>query len=79
MKEYPGWNIEAVNMTEDESQIMLKLMQLDKKYRIPIALHEIEGYSIKEIAKITGISEANVKKHLYRGKAALRNKLKGAV
>ncbi len=40
-----------------------------------IHLREIEGYSYKEIASITGMSEEQVKVYLHRARIALRNKL----
>lgn len=58
---------------------MSELMQLDEKYRIPIVLHEIEGYSAKEIGKILDLSETNVRNRLFRGKAVLREKLEGVI
>lgn len=84
LEDYPGWDADAVNtaaedlMTE-ESEVMLELMQLDEKYRLPIVLHEIEGYSAKEIGKIMEITETNVRNRLYRGKAMLRQRLKGVM
>ena len=78
LEEYPGWDAETACM-EEESQIMSELMQLDEKYRIPIILHEIEGYSAKEIGKILDLSETNVRNRLFRGKAVLRKKLEGVV
>ena len=79
LDEYPGWDVEAVSQAEDESDIMIALVQLDEKYRIPIVLHEIEGYSIKEIGKIMGLSETNVSNRIFRGKKMLRKNLEGAV
>lgn len=76
---YPGWDAQAVEEAEGESLVMLELMQLDEKYRIPIVLHEIEGYSEKEIAGMLGLSETNVGNRLFRGKKMLKNKLEGAV
>lgn len=84
LDDYPGWDAEAVDMAASdlmtaESEVMLELMQLDEKYKLPIVLHEIEGYSAKEIGKIMGLTEANVRNRLYRGKAQLRQRLKGAM
>lgn len=79
LEEHPGWDVEAACMMEEESQVMSELMQLDEKYRIPIILHEIEGYSAKEIGKILNLSETNVRNRLFRGKAVLRKKLEGVV
>ncbi|MGN0342514.1 MAG: RNA polymerase sigma factor [Roseburia sp.] len=79
LDEFPGWDAEAVESAEGESMVMLELMQLDEKYRIPIVLHEIEGYSAKEIAKILGLSETNVGNRIFRGKKILKKSLEGAV
>lgn len=76
---YPGWDVHATYMVEDESYVLSELMQLDDKYRIPIVLHDIEGYSAKEIGKILNLSETNVRNRIFRGKAVLRVKLEGVV
>jgi RNA polymerase sigma-70 factor (ECF subfamily) len=36
-------------------------------------LRDYEGYSYKEIGDITGLSEAQVKINIYRGRVALKN------
>lgn len=77
LEEYPGWDAEAICMLEEESPIMSELMKLEDKYRIPIVLHEIEGYSTKEIGKIMDLSDGNVRTRLCRGKAKLRKILEG--
>lgn len=79
LAEYPGWNAQAVSAAEEESEVMLALAQLNEKYRIPIVLHEIEGYSHKEIAEILGLSETNVGNRIFRGKKILRKWLEGEV
>ena len=79
LDEYPGWDVEAACEVEAESHVMSELMQLDEKYRIPIVLHEIEGYSAKEIGKMLKLSETNVRNRLFRGKAVLRKKLEGVM
>ena len=78
LDEYPGWDTKAVYM-EEESQVMRELMQLDEKYRIPIVLYEIEGYSAKEIGEMLDLSETNVRNRLFRGKAVLRKRLEGGI
>lgn len=77
LDDYPGWDMQAVEVMEEESQLFLELLQLDEKYRIPIVLHEIEGYSIREISKILNLTETNVRNRLFRGKAMLRKNWKG--
>jgi RNA polymerase sigma-70 factor (ECF subfamily) len=51
------------------------LTHLPPSYRMVVVLREIEGLSAKEVATITGISEANVKTRLHRARLALRKQL----
>jgi RNA polymerase sigma factor (sigma-70 family) len=48
------------------------LSRLTEQQRIAIMLRDYEGYSYKEISDITGLSEANVKINIYRGRIALK-------
>lgn len=49
------------------------LARLPENQKISVILRDYEGYSYKEIADITGMSEAQVKINIYRGRLALRN------
>lgn len=60
-----------------ESGVFSEVMNLQEKYRIPFILHYVEGYSVREIAKILQISQQNVKVRLYRSRNLLRIRLKG--
>ena len=44
-------------------------------YRVIVVLREIEGLSTREVATVTGISEANVKTRLHRARMMLRRHL----
>ena len=44
-------------------------------YRVIVVLREIEGLSTREVATITGLSEANVKQRLHRARMMLRASL----
>ena len=63
---------------EDESHLDLfqAVMNLDKKYRVPILLFYYEGYSTAEIASVLNIPEKTVSTRLYRAKAKLKDYLK---
>jgi RNA polymerase sigma-70 factor (ECF subfamily) len=54
------------------------LNALPPSYRVIVFLREMEGLSTREVAKVTGISEANVKTRLHRARAILREQLEGA-
>jgi RNA polymerase sigma-70 factor (ECF subfamily) len=51
------------------------LAALPGAYRMIVVLREIEGLSTREVAAVTGISEANVKARLHRARVMLRNQL----
>jgi RNA polymerase sigma-70 factor (ECF subfamily) len=46
--------------------------RLSEHQRVSVMLRDYEGYSYREISEITGLSEAQVKISIYRGRAALR-------
>jgi RNA polymerase sigma-70 factor, ECF subfamily len=51
------------------------LKRLSPVHRTIVAMREIEGLSTKEVATITGLSEANVKTRLHRARLMLRRHL----
>ena len=51
------------------------LQSLAPEYREIVFLREVEGLSTKEVATVTGISEANVKTRLHRARLMLREQL----
>ena len=51
------------------------LRGLPPTYRMVVVLREIEGLSTKEVAMVTGLSEANVKTRLHRARLMLRRQL----
>lgn len=59
-----------------EGSVTEAVLSLPSKYRIPIHLYYYEGYSVAEIADITGKREGTIKSHLSRARALLRDKLK---
>ena len=59
------------------SGVLAAVLSLPEKYRVAIYLYCYEGYTAREIAEITGRSEAAVAQHLSRGRAKLRKLLGG--
>jgi RNA polymerase sigma-70 factor (ECF subfamily) len=51
------------------------LSSLPLRYRVPLVLHEIEGWSYVDIAKELGCREGTVKSRIHRGRQQLRTKL----
>lgn len=60
------------------SDLFYAVMDLPKKYRLPIYLHYYEGYSTKEIAEILKIPNGTVCTNLKRGRELLKKTLKEA-
>ena len=55
--------------------LLLLIQQLSPGYRIVFNLYAIEGYSHKEIASITGITEGASKSQLSRARAVLKQQI----
>ena len=51
------------------------LLGLDEKLRLPVILHYMEGYRVREIAGILGLPEGTVKTRLARAKRELKKYL----
>lgn len=51
------------------------LTQIPEDYRMIFTLRELNGFSVAETAKVTGISESNVKVRLNRAKHMLRHEI----
>jgi RNA polymerase sigma-70 factor (ECF subfamily) len=60
-----------------DRRLRTALHALPPSYRAIVVLREIEALSTREVATITGISEANVKTRLHRARVMLRHQLEG--
>lgn len=54
------------------------LGKLPPEYRMIVVMREMEGLSTREVAAVTGYSEANVKTRLHRARLMLRRHLEAA-
>lgn len=59
----------------DSIHLFQELYALPAKWKTVLLLHYFEGYSVKEISRITGLSESAVKKRLQRARKALKLEL----
>lgn len=59
----------------DHSELFCAVMDLPKKYRLPIYLYHYEGYSTEEVAEILKIPRGTVCIRLKRGREILKKKL----
>jgi len=56
---------------ETNAELYDALLRLDRKLRLPVVLHYIEGYHIKEISKILGIPKGTVLWRLSKARKEL--------
>jgi len=60
-----------------DGRLRAALRALPPSYRMVVVMREMEGLSTKEVATVTGFSEANVKTRLHRARLMLRRHLEG--
>ena len=61
----------------EDLQLRQALRALPEKYRLPLVLHHLEGYSVREVAQMLKLPEALVASRLYQARGALRRLLDG--
>ena len=61
----------------EDRAVYRAVLELPRTYRTAIHLHYYEGYSVSEIASLTGAKEGTVKSWLSRGREKLAQALKG--
>jgi RNA polymerase sigma-70 factor (ECF subfamily) len=61
--------------SDDNARLRKALARLPPGYRVIVVLREMEGLSTREVATVTGFSEANVKQRLHRARLMLRKAL----
>ena len=59
--------------TDLQELLSIAIEKLPEAQRSVILLRDYEGYSYIEISEITGLSEAQVKVYIYRGRVFLKN------
>lgn len=65
-----------VSGSDDRAMLELVLQQLPPAQRVPLVLYHFEEFSYEEIAAMTKTSLAKVKTDIFRGREALRKKLR---
>ena len=67
--------VENILVAPEQKEILKEFLELPIKQKTVIYLHYVEGYQIKEIADILGITESAVKVRLMRGRKQMRDML----
>lgn len=58
-----------------KTELMLEIADLDEKYRIPLMLYYMDGFTTDEIARSLGLTSAAVRKRISRARLTLRKQL----
>ncbi|HET9229090.1 MAG TPA: sigma-70 family RNA polymerase sigma factor [Thermoanaerobaculia bacterium] len=56
-------------------EVSSAVARLPLRYRVPLVLHEIEGWSYADIARELGCREGTVKSRIHRGRQQLKERL----
>lgn len=72
----PALIVEAA-LDGPDPAVLAAVNKLPPAYRQAVYLHYYEGYSVRDIAALTGEREGTVSKHLSRARAKLRTLLEG--
>ncbi len=74
-----SYQYEEAGDTADYSDLYEAISRLPQEIRLCVTLYYLEGYRVKEAAKILGITESAVKNRLARARAKLRGELEEAM
>lgn len=66
---------ERVLAGEAQRQLAAAVAELPLRFRVPLVLHEIEGWPYADIARTLGCREGTVKSRIHRGRQRLRDRL----
>ena len=58
-----------------QRELYAALRELDEKLRLPLTLHYLEGFSLREVGRMLSIPEGTVKRRLWTARQQLREKL----
>ena len=61
----------------EDLQLRLALKSLPEKYRLPLVLHHMQGYSVAEVADMLRVPKSRVASRLHQARKALRGLLEG--
>ena len=61
--------------SEDYSDLYQAISKLPEEQKLPVILYYIDGFSVRETARILEISEGAVQKRLARARGNLKQKL----
>ena len=75
----PAEEVPARQQVPADTPLLDALFSLEEKFRLPLQLRYVEGYSVKEVARMLHLPAGTVKSRLSRGRDKLRALLKEEV
>jgi RNA polymerase sigma-70 factor (ECF subfamily) len=60
---------------EVQGRVHAALNRLSEKHRIVVKMHDLEGFTIREIAAKVGVAEGTIKSRLFYGREELKKQL----
>jgi RNA polymerase sigma factor (sigma-70 family) len=63
---------EEAERSELQQQLSSAMYRLSEEHRAVLAMHDVEGYSMIEIAEMTGVAVGTVKSRLHRARSQMR-------
>ncbi len=60
---------------EVRRRVQAALARISRKHRVVVRMHDLEGYTIKEIADRVGVAEGTIKSRLFYGREELKRRL----
>ena len=66
---------ERVAPPDADRELHDAILRLDEKHRVPIVLHYLEGYSVKEIARMLKLPTGTVKSRMTSARETLKKTL----
>jgi len=76
--DYPDLGLQPPDLVELEltrARLSAALLALNDEQRTVVAMHDIEGYRLEEISRVTGVPIGTLKSRLHRARGRLRELL----
>lgn len=64
--------IPVENMEPELRQVMEAIYRLPERYRLPLLLFAVEGYSVRETGEILHLNESTVRTRIARAREMIR-------
>ena len=67
--------LRRIEQKEAGGKVRSAMSHLGRKHRIVVSMHDLQGYTIREIAENLEVAEGTIKSRLYYGREALKKQL----